>query len=198
MNWLKGKKTYLVAAIAFLYGGGIQIGLWDHNTAIDAMLAAAGLATVRAGIQKAVVQAFAFGCLVLALSGCQSPKLESGGAYAPAAAVVSADGSTNLVATASPDPAFFVVDSSFDLAYSVIDAAFTFERENRAMLWKLSPEIKHSLDKIRPTAVEVRDRYITARAAYMSNPTPAGLSTLQDTLSKLKALSSAAQSAMPQ
>ena len=125
----------------------------------------------------------------LLVPACSTTKLEPGGAYAPAG--------TNGVAVVAPDYAFFIADSSFDLAYSALDAAFTFERDNRALLWNVSHKIKHTLDQLRPQALTVRNQYIAARVAYIANPTPAGLSTLQTALAKIKQLSAAAQAALP-
>ncbi|GEM_PF-4744958 len=50
--YLQGKKTYIVMAIAFVYFGGVGIGLWPHNIAIDGILASAGGAALRAGVAK--------------------------------------------------------------------------------------------------------------------------------------------------
>lgn len=130
-------------------------------------------------------------CLV----GCAS-RLESGGAYAPTKEVIE-NGQTNIVATAAPDKGFFVVDASFDLAYSAVDAAFNFEKNNRLLLWRLSPEIKHTLDKIRPQAFNAVQIYGTARDAYLANPTPAGLDALKTALGKMQQISAAAQAALP-
>lgn len=125
---------------------------------------------------------------LLAGAGCKAT-LEQGGAYAPV------DGSG--AALIQPDYGFFIVDSAFDLAYSSIDAAFTFEYSNRVMLWRISPDIKHGLDSIRPQAVEIRNEYIKARAAYMANPVPAGLDQLQALLAKVQQLASTATALLP-
>jgi hypothetical protein len=125
--------------------------------------------------------------------GCGTEKLEPGGAYAPA--VTNVDGT--VTATAQPDIAFFTIDASYELAYNAIETAFSFERNNRALLWKLSPEIKHGLDAIRPTASQVKLKYARARAAYIANPIPAGLDTLNQVLSEVQALSNAATAALP-
>jgi hypothetical protein len=93
--------------------------------------------------------------------------------------------------------AFYTVDATYDLAYSTLDAAFKFERDNRALLWKASPTIKHTLDAVRPQAVQVNAEYLTARAAYIANPIPAGLSTLQSILAKVQQLSVTATAALP-
>lgn len=132
--------------------------------------------------------------LALVLPACKHGALESGGAYAPAPTTNAATGQVTGV---QPDFAFYAADAAFELAYSAIDAAFTFELHNRAWLWSLSPNIKHSLDKIRPDAVKVRDGYVRAREAYKLNPTPLGLSLLQEALNKVKAVASAAQAAVP-
>jgi len=50
-DWLKGKKTYLVAATTFLLGGlsavGVTVPAWVY-----ALLAATGIGTLRAGVAK--------------------------------------------------------------------------------------------------------------------------------------------------
>jgi hypothetical protein len=124
--------------------------------------------------------------------GCAS-KLEPGGAYAPV--TTNADGT--VTPTAEPDKAFLIVDAGFELAYNALDTAFKFERSNRALLWKLSPDIKHGLDAIRPTASDVKLKYAKARTEYLANPTPAGLDMLNQILSKVQALSAAATGALP-
>lgn len=143
-----------------------------------------------------------FGLTLVALTlsfgvGCKSSsKLEPGGAYAPARPVVE-NGQTNMVATAAPDKGFFVADAAFDLAYATVNAAFQFERDNRAWLFQVSPDIKHSLDKIRPEAVNVAKTYGEVREAYERNPTPAGLTQLQTILGQMQRLTVAAQAALP-
>jgi hypothetical protein len=130
---------------------------------------------------------------LMGLMGCSSTKLEQGGAYAPV--ITNSAGVVSL--SMEPDYAFFVADSAFDLAVSSLDAAFTFERVNRAMLWQVSPQIKHGLDSIRPQAVQVKVDYATARAAYVANPVPANLSTLQAVLGKTQQLAGAAVAVLP-
>lgn len=116
------------------------------------------------------------------LTGCAS-RLEPGGAYARAGA--------------APDKGFFVVDAAYDIAYSTIDTAFSFEKKNRALLWQISPEIKHGLDAIRPKALAIAREYTLARKAYKLNPTPANLDTLQTILGRTRQLATAAQAALP-
>lgn len=127
--------------------------------------------------------------LAVGVIGCAMKKLEAGGAYAP----VAADGTTQV----APDLGFYAVDSAFDIAYSAIDGAFKFERDNRALLWKVSPQIKHTLDQIRPQAWEAAQRYAAARKVYMANPVAANLSTLQEVLARVQAVSQAALAALP-
>lgn len=131
------------------------------------------------------------------LTGCGKATLEAGGAYAPATFIVTTNAAGVPVSVAeptqAPDMAFYTVDSSFQTALAVVDGAFKFERDNRAALWKLSPSIKHTMDSIRPTAWKVVIVYTKARAAYIANPIPANLSTMQTALSQIIALSSAAQ-----
>jgi len=119
---------------------------------------------------------------LLFLADCQSARLESGGAYAPVGQV--------------PDMQFYQVDAAYDLAYAAIDGAFTFERDNRLVLWGVSPQIKHTLDSIRPQAVQANIEYHRARAAYMANPVPANLGLLQQILAKVEQLMATAHAAL--
>ena len=131
-------------------------------------------------------------CFLLFWGGCAT-HLEPGGAYAPV--------TTNVDGTLTPlsiaDVGLFAADSAFDLAVSAMDTVFKIERENRVFLWRQSPEIKHALDSIRPQAVEAKRRYAMARAAYLENPVPANLSTLQTILLEAQALTAAATAALP-
>ena len=119
------------------------------------------------------------GVSLLGPTGCKTARLEVGGPYAP----------TN----SAPDVALFQVDSAYLLAYNTLDTAFTIERDNRLMLWDLSPDIKKTLDKIRPEAVRVRNDFHTARAAYIKAPTSAGMTVLEQILASVQKLASAAQ-----
>lgn len=119
--------------------------------------------------------------LGLILTACKST-LEPGGAYAP----------TNAV----PDKAFYITDGAFMIAAGTLDTAFKFEQQNRLTLWKLSPQIKHTLDKIRPDAAQAVLAYKATREAYKANPTPTGLDILNTVLAKLNQLSTAASAAV--
>lgn len=137
--------------------------------------------SIRAFLASALLIAtFAFTAAIP--TGCKAT-LEEGGAYAPVGQ--------------APDKAFYAVDAAYDLAYGAMDGAFKFEQQNRQLLWQISPEIKHALDKVRPQALVVARQYTAARKAYLANPTPSGLSTLQTTLSRLQQLSAAATAALP-
>lgn len=142
-----------------------------------------------AGPGVAVVLALLILPSCLLLSACKGPQLEAGGAYAPLDA--------NGVATVAADPVFFEVDSAYDLAYSTLDGAFLFERQNRQALWAISPQIKHTLDSIRPQAWGVAVQYARARQAYITNPIPANLSTLQSVLAHIQQLLASAQAVLP-
>lgn len=136
-------------------------------------------------------------------AGCKSSgRLEQGGAYAPGSYQIATNDSggavTNFVATAAPDRALFVIDSAFDLAYSTFTTVTDIERRNRQWLWSVSPDIKHSLDKIRPQASEAAKRFSMARETYLKNPTPGGLTELQTILSQFQNLAASAQAALPQ
>lgn len=126
-------------------------------------------------------------CLV-ALVACKAT-LAPGGAYAPT--------DTNGVAIFQPDMAFYTIDAAYDLAYSGVDAALKFERDNRLTLWKVSPQIKHTLDEIRPQAWSANVQYLKVRTGYIANPVPSGLNDLQSILAKMQQITSAAQAALP-
>src|SRR4051794_27853928 len=96
--------------------------------------------------------------------GCSSTKLEAGGSFAPVA--------TNSVSAASAI-GFYAVDAAYDLAYATVDTAFNFERNNRAVLWRISPEVKHGLDSLRPQLDAVRLKYALARQAYLRSKSDA-------------------------
>ncbi len=136
------------------------------------------------------VLALAFSAGPVLLSGCRTPQLESGGAYAP----------TNSVgqASAAPDPEFYAVDATFSLDYGLVQAVFQFERDNRPYLWGLDPNIKRTLDGLRPQVVEAVQNYFVGRDAYKANPTPAGLSTLQTVAGRMKQVAASAQAVTQQ
>lgn len=126
-------------------------------------------------------------CAILVIgSACNKGTLQPGGAYNPNPSIV------------EPDKAFYVADAAYKVAYTGITAIFDFERENRLLLWEISPDIKHKLDEIRPKAVEANETYLEARAVYKANPTPAGLTKLQTALSKLQQITSTVQTIVPQ
>jgi xanthosine utilization system XapX-like protein len=135
--------------------------------------------------------AFVFVALLLfaILPGC-STKLESGGVYAPVTT------NSSGVVTTNADMAFYAVEKTFWTTYQVLDAAFAAERDNRALYWSISPDIKHSLDKLRPQAWDVVTRYIAARRAYEAAPSTGNLTTLQGILDEVTKLSVSASAAL--
>jgi hypothetical protein len=129
-------------------------------------------------------------CAITVLPGCAgTPRLEKGGAYAP----VGEDGQTFI----APDVGFAIAEMGFKVTHLAIKLAFDLEFNNRVVFWNISPEIKKTLDKLRPVVNQAIIEYDLARTAYMANPTPAGLSTLQTVLSKLKQLSLTAEAVIP-
>lgn len=129
--------------------------------------------------------------------GCKTKQLEKGGAYAPGSWSTNTDGSTTFTATGAEDPVLYKIDAAYDLAYTFMDTAFNAERNNRAYLWSISHDIKHTLDDIRPKAADANQRFLKARRIYLLNPTPAGLSDLETVLSEIQNLSSAATAVIP-
>ena len=123
--------------------------------------------------------------LTLTTTGCNKATLAPGSLY------------TATNATPSTlDYAFFQVDSAFSLAYATCDTAFNFEANNSAFCWKLSPDIKHTLDKIRPEALRLAQQYAKYRKLFIANPSSINLSSLQTTLDSLQPLTSQAQAAI--
>ncbi len=127
--------------------------------------------------------------LVLAVAGCNKATLQTGGAYSG----VTPAGVTN----GTPDMAFFIADSSFDLAYATLDGAFKFEQDNRATLWAISPGIKHTLDGIRPQAANLAKQYLDARGSYIANPSSSGLSSVNRILAQVETLAAMAVAVLP-
>lgn len=118
------------------------------------------------------------------LTGCKTPHLEAGGVYAP---------TNSTGAVVYNELGLALADASYKFTYESVRSVMKFERDNRAALWALSPDIKHALDKIRPQAVDINRRWAEARHLYKANPTPAGLSALQDILSTMERILAVAQ-----
>lgn len=126
----------------------------------------------------------ALSCIAL-ITGCHKTTLQPGGAYAP----------TNSLgqATSAPDIAFYTADAAYEVAHLAVRAVLQFELNNRQYLWGLSPKIKQTLDGVRPDIIAAEREYDVARQAYLANPTPAGLTTLQTVLAKTQQLAVTAQ-----
>lgn len=128
---------------------------------------------------------------VLALAfvtpGCKTSTLEPGGAYSP----------TNAVGeVVHNDIGLAMSDASYKFAYESALTVFQFEKDNRAALWAVSPEIKHTLDKARPVVVDINVRWAVARRSYRQNPTPASADALTAIVSEMQRLLPAVQSAI--
>lgn len=54
MEWLKGKKTYIVVAVGVIVNGLISMGYIDESMreVVNSILAFLGLGTLRAGVEK--------------------------------------------------------------------------------------------------------------------------------------------------
>lgn len=127
---------------------------------------------------------------VSVITGCVHGKLEQGGAYAP----VDANGAQTI----APDFEFYIADATYKTVHSAGMAVFQFELDNRTALYKISPNIKKELDKLRPQFWQYNGMYLRARHGYLLNPTPAGLDAMNSVLAKIKQLSQAAQEIVPQ
>lgn len=125
--------------------------------------------------------------------GCGHATLNPGGAYAPLA-ITNAD---NTVTAPQADFEFYVADSAFEIAHNAIQTVTDYERDNRLTLWRISPEIKHSLDQVRPQIVKVELKYALARKAYMANPVTERLTTLQGILQEAQRLQATVSAVLP-
>lgn len=126
-----------------------------------------------------------------ALTACKT-NLAPGGAYNPS--VTNSAG----VVTSTPDIALYNADAAFKTAYDSLNLVFETEYKNRDYFWKLSPDIKHTLDKIRPEAQAAVNDYAAARTAYKANPPVVGLTGVNAVLAKIQQLLIAATSAVAQ
>jgi hypothetical protein len=136
-------------------------------------------------------------CLTLIiglLTGCQlaGNRLEAGGAYAP----VTTNELGQVVPLTAPETELFVADTAFKLAYDSLNLAFTTERDNRELFWGMSPDIKHTLDALRPKAVAIVKQYALVRTICLANPNPANLSQVQYVLAEVRRLASTASAAL--
>lgn len=121
-------------------------------------------------------------CLLPALLlGCKSPSLEPGGVYAP---------KDELGRVVYSDIGLALADASYKFAYETVLSPLKFEKDNRAQIMALDPQIglkvKQALDKVRVEVWEVDVRWAKARNMYRANPTPVGLSNLQTILLELQ------------
>ena len=131
--------------------------------------------------------------LCLGFTACNKSSLAPGGAYTTSVTNVVG---TNIVVTTTSDIGLYDADLSFQLAYKTLDAAFSIEMNNRAYLWNISPNIKHTLDQVRVQAQAAVGDYVKARAAYIANPTPTGLTGILAVVAKVQQLLFAANAAI--
>lgn len=124
---------------------------------------------------------------MIGLVGCKT-KLEPGGAYAP----------TNELGQVQENLPFEITDLAWKMTYDVADSVFSFERRNRVTLWNISPDIKHTLDKLRPKFWSIVQAWARARKAYEEYPSPAGLDTANNVVTELQRLLPAIQAAIPE
>jgi hypothetical protein len=115
--------------------------------------------------------------LVGGTAGCGKATLEAGGAYAPTNSAV------------APDLALYQIDLAFDLADSATRELMKFERDNRALLWKVDPNIKKTFDQWRPKIVVAEQEFALARMGYLANPVPSGLDQMGTILARLQQIS---------
>lgn len=136
----------------------------------------------------------AIAVIVVTIATSCASRLEPGGAYAP---LPITDPVTGVTTGQVADMPFYTVDAGFAMAYATLDGVFKWERDNRMALWSVSPNIKHTLDQLRPRASAVVVEYVQARAAYKKLPVPANLTVMQQVLAKMQQLLSAANAVVP-
>lgn len=146
---------------------------------------------------KAAAMIMLLGLLSFGLVGCGTHPLEAGGAYNPATFTTNADATVTTNLTAAPDMTLYTADAAFDFANTAILSAMQFERENRALLFSISPDVKHKLDAFRVQYVELVKQWAVARKAYIANPVPANANTMTAVLAKIKAINAAVSTAIP-
>lgn len=193
-KWIKG----VAGLMAVIGTAGLGFFARDNSTSDEeagAKQASNNGSGTKSGTSLLLVIAALWGIAGAGLigAGC-SGSLAPGGAYAPLL-TNSVTGATTPAA--APDYQFFLYDSAYQTAWNGINAAFDFEANNRAWLWKLDPNIKKTLDGIRPQAVSANADYLTARGGYLANPTPAGLGTVGTLLGRLQQFSTAAGAVLP-
>ena len=72
LDWLKGKKTYIVMIVGVLVNGAFAMGYLDDKTvaAIDGALMFLGMGSIRAGISKGAKNGLLMLGLAMMLGGC--------------------------------------------------------------------------------------------------------------------------------
>jgi hypothetical protein len=123
-EWLKGKKTYLLVVAAFIYGGGIQIHLWDHYPLVDTLLAGGTVASLRAGISKVgqTAKLILVGALCLGLTSCGS---------------TSAKVAENIAAHSAASPIAAVGQDFAKEAAAAMQAYADYKAGNVSLTWAL-------------------------------------------------------------
>ncbi len=85
------------------------------------------------------------------------------------------------------DLALYRTDMAVKTAYDALNAFESWEYANRAVLFAKNPKIKAEADTIRVNAPRWFESEATLRAAYVANPTPGNLTSLQAVLSEIQA-----------
>lgn len=134
----------------------------------------------------------------LSLTACNKPNLETGGAYAPSVTNRTTNSTgeivEELVPSTAPETILFSTDAAYRFAYESAISVFEFEKENRAVIAALAPKVTPALDKARDVVWDIDQRWAKARQSYKKNPTPAGLTAIQNILSEMQRILPAIQS----
>jgi hypothetical protein len=162
IEFLKGKKTYFVAAIALLYVAGSYLGFWELDEKFLVGLGAGGLMTLRAGMGKSVGLMGLIGLMgVMCLtSGCASVDRDQ-------------------------DPVVVRAEQTIQGTFALADAFLGWEENNRAMA---PVQVLVFADRLReefPPANRAARRLVKA---YKANRTPENRAELATALKVLEAL----------
>lgn len=130
---------------------------------------------------------------VISLTACnRNPGLDHGGAYAPGITNKTTNSAGEVteqfVPSTAPEQVLFRTDAAYRFTYETALSVFEFEKENRAVISAVAPSVHPAFEEARKTAWDIDQRWASARKAYKSNPTPAGLDTMQTILQEIQRL----------
>lgn len=91
--------------------------------------------------------------------------------------------------------ALYKADLEFTTADTITGLILQWERENRAILWQVNPQIKYKLDKVRINLPTARAAYFMARDLYTNINDSQSVIDLRAAVARMQELQSAADAA---